>query len=93
MMGKDHTIFAVEDGLVKFEKSSVRQRISIVQPEPVDESAPVVDSRRTRKYAKCAPACGCALQRCALELTPALARYPPRASLMADADDLAAVGR
>jgi len=54
MMGKDHTIFAVEDGLVKFEKSSVRQRISIVQPQPVDESVPVPETRRTRKYAKCA---------------------------------------
>lgn len=55
MMGKDHTIFAVEDGLVKFEKSAVRSRICITalpdsQPEDL---GPVVETRRTRKYAKC----------------------------------------
>ena len=55
MMGKDHTIFAVEDGLVKFEKNAVRSRICITampdsQPEDL---GPVVETRRTRKYAKC----------------------------------------
>ena len=73
MMGKDHTIFAVEDGLVKFEKSSVRQRISIVQPEPVDESIVLPETRRTRKFAKCAR---CAtLRRGALPCSPRLAGF------------------
>jgi hypothetical protein len=56
MMGKDHTIFAVEDGLVKFEKSAARARISVVQPlDEAQEDAPKADTRRTRKFAKFPP--------------------------------------
>jgi hypothetical protein len=57
MMGKDHTIFAVEDGLVKFEKNAVRSRICVVQPldEPEEGAAPAVSTRRTRKFAQFPP--------------------------------------
>ena len=58
MMGKDHTIFAVEAGMVKFEKSSQRQRISIVahvEEEETVASGPVVETRRTRKFAMYPP--------------------------------------
>jgi hypothetical protein len=56
MMGKDHTIFAVADGMVKFDKSATRARICIVPVEEVAEDAPKVETRKTRKYAKCVPA-------------------------------------
>ena len=50
MMGKDHTIFAVEDGVVKFDRSSVRARICVVAEE---EYVPTKDTVRARKFAKC----------------------------------------
>ena len=53
MMGKDHTIFAVEDGVVKFDRSSVRARICVVAEE---EFVPTKDTARARKFAKCVPA-------------------------------------
>lgn len=57
MMGKDHTIFAVEDGLVKFDKNAVRARIMVVQPldEPEEGAAPAPETRRTRKFAQFPP--------------------------------------
>ncbi len=57
MMGKDHTIFAVEDGLVKFEKSSQRARICVVAPSDAhaEDTGPVAETRRTRKFAKFPP--------------------------------------
>jgi hypothetical protein len=55
MMGKDHTIFAVENGMVKFDRSSVRARIMVVPVPEVEEGAVVADTRRTRKYAKFPP--------------------------------------
>ena len=53
MMGKDHTIFAVEDGVVKFDRSSVRARICVVAEE---EYVPTKDTARARKFAKCVAA-------------------------------------
>jgi len=55
MMGRDHTIFAVEDGMVKFDRSSVRARIMVVKEEAAD-AAPAKETARTRKFAKCVAA-------------------------------------
>ena len=61
MMGKDHTIFAVEDGMVKFDRSSVRARICVVAEE---EYVPAKDTARARKFAKCVPPGTRAVPRC-----------------------------
>jgi large subunit ribosomal protein L27 len=58
MMGKDHTIFAVQDGMVKFQKSAVRARICVVdfeEPTAEELAAPKPDTRRTRKFAQFPP--------------------------------------
>lgn len=55
-MGKDHTIFAVIDGLVHFQKSSVRRKISVLPvPEVAEDAPPPADSRRTRRLAAYPP--------------------------------------
>jgi hypothetical protein len=95
MMGRDHTIFAVEDGMVKFDRSSVRARIMVVPKEEVADAAPAKETARTRKFAKCvalrlafcvafraralARACGSARFRTRLT-RPRLRRFPPRNS-------------
>ena len=55
MMGKDHTIFAVTDGMVKFDRSATRARICIVPLIEEAEPAVKADTRKTSKYAKCVP--------------------------------------
>ena len=90
MMGKDHTIFAVTDGMVKFDRSATRARICIVPVVEEAEPAAKADTRKTRKYAKCVPwqplAGRAGATACAhgLILRPAACRrFPPRATLAA----------
>jgi hypothetical protein len=89
MMGKDHTIFAVTDGVVKFDRSATRSRICVVPLEEVAEPAAPADTRKTRKYAKCVAARGRrARLRPASAATDAATvfcarRFPPRATLAA----------
>ena len=91
MMGRDHTIFAVEDGMVKFDRSSVRARIMVVPKEEAADAAPAKETARTRKFAKCVAAllaCCAAFRarelaaaRFRMRLTrPRLRRFPPRNS-------------
>jgi hypothetical protein len=91
MMGKDHTIFAVEDGMVHFDRSATRARICIVPVAEVPEGAEVKSTRRTRKYAKCVPegvaaaraprGCGAPQTRgSGGERSASLARFAPRRS-------------
>ena len=70
-MGKDHTIFAVEDGVVKFDRSSVRARICVVAEE---EFVPTKDTARARKFAKCVPAQQRVVRRAARALRFAVSR-------------------
>jgi hypothetical protein len=65
MMGKDHTIFAVADGMVKFDKSATRARICIVPvAEEAEDAPPAPETRKTRKYAKCVTRGAPARKRC-----------------------------
>ena len=65
MMGKDHTIFAVADGMVKFDKSATRARICIVPvAEGAEDAPPAPETRKTRKYAKCVTRGAPARKRC-----------------------------
>lgn len=77
-MGKDHTIFAVIDGMVNFQKTTVRRKISVV-PFAVVEAAegaaaaaagPAVETRRTRRLAKYEPR-GAAAERALLAMQEA----------------------